>query len=153
MPTSSIGTHDGAGGAIFARERALTVLDESVDGLSERRASPLVRGESGIGMYTLLAAADRRSRASCRLSSLGWSRSVYGGSGAGNRDHRTDAALQGRRPCHEPPQTCRAQALVGWRKRGIPGAARHGCRTECARVQARQQGGIGYGRRVLFPWL
>src|SRR5215204_1583198 len=131
MPTSSIGTHDGAGDPIFARERdlaVLDVLDESVDGLSERGASLSVRGEPGLGKSTLLAAANRRSRASCRPSSPGWSRSAHGGSGAGDRDRRADAALQGRRPCHEPPQTCRGKVLVCWQECGIPGAARRGCR-------------------------
>ena len=51
--------------------RELTLLDEPVDGLSERGASLLARGELGIGKYTLLVAANRRSRASFRPFSLG----------------------------------------------------------------------------------
>jgi hypothetical protein len=63
MPTSRTVTRDGAGDPIFGRERELARLDELVDGLPERGAALLVRGEAGIGKSTLLAAAGRRAEA------------------------------------------------------------------------------------------
>ena len=61
MPTSPIVTHGAAGDPIFGRERELARLDELVDGLPERGAALLVRGEAGIGKSALLAAVSRRA--------------------------------------------------------------------------------------------
>jgi predicted ATPase len=63
MPTSPIDTPGGAGGSIFGRERELARLDELIDGVRERGAALLVRGEAGIGKSTLLAATSRRAEA------------------------------------------------------------------------------------------
>ncbi len=63
MPTSPLVTHGAAGDPIFGRERELARLDEMVDGLPERGAALLVRGEAGIGKSALLAAASRRAEA------------------------------------------------------------------------------------------
>ena len=61
MTTSRIATHSAGEGPIFGRERELSQLYELVDGVHERGATLLVRGEAGIGKSTLLAAACRRA--------------------------------------------------------------------------------------------
>ena len=61
MPTSPTVKHGGAGDQIFGRERELARLGELVDGIRERGAALLVRGEAGIGKSTLLAAACQRA--------------------------------------------------------------------------------------------
>jgi predicted ATPase len=61
MATSSRATNGAAGGPIFGRERKLAHLELLVDGVSERGAALLVRGEPGIGKSTLLAVASRRA--------------------------------------------------------------------------------------------
>jgi predicted ATPase len=55
--------YNAAGGPIFGRERELAQLERLVDGVSERGAVLLVRGEAGIGKSTLLAVACRRAEA------------------------------------------------------------------------------------------
>jgi DNA-binding CsgD family transcriptional regulator/tetratricopeptide (TPR) repeat protein len=63
MTTSRIATHGGANeGPIFGRERELAQLDELLDGVPERGAALLLRGEAGIGKSVLLAAASRRAQ-------------------------------------------------------------------------------------------
>ncbi|CAA9219068.1 MAG: hypothetical protein AVDCRST_MAG04-532 [uncultured Acetobacteraceae bacterium] len=59
MTTPLSGTHDSALNPIFGREHELARLEQLVDGVSERGAALLVRGEPGIGKSTLLAAAVR----------------------------------------------------------------------------------------------
>jgi DNA-binding CsgD family transcriptional regulator len=61
MRTSPAGAHGGAGDLIFGREIELARLGELVNGVPERGAALLVRGEAGIGKSTLLAAASRRA--------------------------------------------------------------------------------------------
>jgi hypothetical protein len=63
MATSSGATHSAAGDPIFGRERELTELEELVDGVFERGAALLVRGEPGIGKSTLVAASRRAEEA------------------------------------------------------------------------------------------
>jgi hypothetical protein len=61
MATSSSANHSSAGDPIFGRELELARLEHLVDGVSERGAALLVRGEPGIGKSTLLAAACTRA--------------------------------------------------------------------------------------------
>jgi hypothetical protein len=63
MATFSGATHSAAGDPIFGRERELTELEELVDGVFERGAALLVRGEPGIGKSTLVAASRRAEEA------------------------------------------------------------------------------------------
>ena len=59
MTTSSSATHGAAGDPIVGREQELARLERLINGVSERGAALLVRGEPGIGKSTLLAAAVR----------------------------------------------------------------------------------------------
>ena len=58
MSTQRIVNYGAAGGPIFDRERELARIGQLLDGVSERGAVLLVRGEPGIGKSTLLAAAS-----------------------------------------------------------------------------------------------
>ena len=57
MAKSSSATHGAAGDPIVGREQELARLERLINGVSERGAALLVRGEPGIGKPTLLAAA------------------------------------------------------------------------------------------------
>ena len=59
MATSSSTTHGAARDPIVGREQELARLERLINGVSERGAALLVRGEPGIGKSTLLAAAVR----------------------------------------------------------------------------------------------
>src|ERR671921_1725562 len=63
MSTQRIVNYGAAGGPIFDRERELARIGQLLDGVSERGAALLVRGEPGIGKSTLLAAASQRAEA------------------------------------------------------------------------------------------
>src|SRR5829696_6254680 len=63
MSTQRIANHGAAGGPIFDREGELARIGQLLDGVSERGAALLVRGEPGIGKSTLLAAASQRAEA------------------------------------------------------------------------------------------
>ena len=63
MSTRRIVNYGAAGGPIFDRERELARIGQLLDGVSERGAALLVRGEPGIGKSTLLAAASQRAEA------------------------------------------------------------------------------------------
>jgi hypothetical protein len=61
MPMPSTVPHGDARDQIYGREYELARLDELVDGVAERGAVLLMRGEPGIGKSTLLEAACRRA--------------------------------------------------------------------------------------------
>jgi DNA-binding CsgD family transcriptional regulator/tetratricopeptide (TPR) repeat protein len=63
MSMRRIVNYGAAGGPIFDRERELARIGQLLDGVSERGAALLVRGEPGIGKSTLLAAASQRAEA------------------------------------------------------------------------------------------
>src|SRR5918997_851864 len=63
MSTQRIANYGAAGGPIFDREGELARIGQLLDGVSERGAALLVRGEPGIGKSTLLAAASQRAEA------------------------------------------------------------------------------------------
>src|ERR687896_95599 len=63
MSTQRIANYGAAGGPIFDREGELSRIGQLLDGVSERGAALLVRGEPGIGKSTLLAAASQRAEA------------------------------------------------------------------------------------------
>src|ERR687894_2414681 len=63
MSTQRIANYGAAGGPMFDRERELARIGQLLDGVSERGAALLVRGEPGIGKSTLLAAASQRAEA------------------------------------------------------------------------------------------
>src|SRR5918997_2987923 len=63
MSMKRIANYGAAGGPIFDREGELARIGQLLDGISERGAALLVRGEPGIGKSTLLAAASQRAEA------------------------------------------------------------------------------------------
>jgi predicted ATPase len=63
MSTPPIATHGADEDPILGRERELAVFDGLVDGLPERGAALLVRGEPGIGKSALLVEVSRRAEA------------------------------------------------------------------------------------------
>src|ERR687896_1555167 len=63
MSTQRIANYGAAGGPIFDREGELSRIGQLLDGVSERGAALLVRGEPGIGKSTLLVAASQRAEA------------------------------------------------------------------------------------------
>lgn len=63
MGSSRIAAPGAAGDPIFGRERELSHLGSLVDGLTERGAALLVRGEPGVGKSALLEVAGRRAEA------------------------------------------------------------------------------------------
>lgn len=63
MTSSQKAPHGTAGTQIFGRERELVQLNELVEGLHDRGATLLVRGEPGIGKSALLEIASRRAEA------------------------------------------------------------------------------------------
>src|SRR5918997_1412591 len=63
MSTQRIANYGAAGGPIFDREGELARIGRLLDGVSERGAALLVRGEPGIGKSTLLVAASQRAEA------------------------------------------------------------------------------------------
>src|SRR5919205_2051008 len=63
MSSLRIISYGAAEDPIFGRERELARLERLVDGVSERGAALVVRGEAGIGESPLLAAASPRTGA------------------------------------------------------------------------------------------
>src|SRR3712207_3200602 len=63
MSTQRIANYGAAGDPMFDRERELARIGQLLDGVSERGAALLVRGEPGIGKSTLLAAGSQRAEA------------------------------------------------------------------------------------------
>ncbi len=49
--------------SLFGRDREIRVLDDLIDGVNERGAALVVRGEAGIGKSALLASASARAKA------------------------------------------------------------------------------------------